>query len=285
MEDQHHHQSHFDYAFSRYYEFLKISYIDGVEGSLNKDYATNYFRTMLFEENAAIPAATVFFDELRTIYNHLYNLHGESAAVRSIGYLETIREKSREALGIIERFYDGSGEPGFVQLPIYYEVQLDGGAIPRDIIAQEKQVLELSEQQLMELLGLYAATEKLKVEFRPGAETPNPEPQTEKSRKDAFTRSQQVLIFHYFLHASGVNPGSGAFITDCARLLHRLVGLAIPDEMSNSDLYKKLKHPHGEWDASTLKDLRAILPYFEKLPHFPIVKLINQDINSIANGD
>jgi hypothetical protein len=93
------------------------------------------------------------------------------------------------------------------------------------------------------------------------------------------------LIFHYLLSASGVKPRDGACVTDCAKLLHRLVGLALPDEIANSDLYKKFKNPHGEWDALTLQNLRAILPYFEKLPHFPIVKLINQDINSILNRD
>jgi hypothetical protein len=93
------------------------------------------------------------------------------------------------------------------------------------------------------------------------------------------------LIFHYLLKSSGVAPRDGANITDCAKMLHRLVGLSIPDEIANSDLYKKFKNPHGDWDASTLKNLRVILPYFEKLPHLPIVKLINQDINSISNGD
>jgi hypothetical protein len=168
MNDQHHHQSHFDNAFSQYYRVLKNNYLEGVNTSFNKEYAADYFRTILFEENSAIPIVTVFFDELRTFYNHLYNLHGDTATARITGYLDRIRKKSREALERIERFCDGFGGTDFLELPVYYEVQIDKGVIPTDIIEQEKSALALSDQEVIELLALYAVTEKLKTEFQSG---------------------------------------------------------------------------------------------------------------------
>lgn len=281
--DDHKHQAHFEHSFSIYYTRLKNAYRDGVKDSFNKEYAADYFRTILLDENEAIPAKTVFFDELRTQFDHFHGLFGNTAVLHVVEQLKTIREKSREALTQIERLQDGLGEPDFMELPIHYDQQLEDGAMITEIIEQEKQVLVLTDQQVVELLALYAGIQKLQRELRPDTASTDHEPKQDSSRKDRLTRSQQVLVYYFLLEASGVNY-NGVNITDCARLLHKLIGVSEPDEIANSDLYKKLKKPMGEYDRKTIQDLRAILPFFEKLPHNPAMKLINAHLRS-CDGD
>lgn len=281
MDDQH--QAHFECSFSIYYNRLKNAYLEGVKDSFNKEYAVDYFRTILLDENEAVPTKTVFFDELRTQFDHRYGLYGNAAVSQVVEHLKTIREKSREALTQIERLRDGLGERDFMELPIHYDQQLENGATLTDIIEQEKQVLALTDQQVVELLALYGAIQKLQNELRPDTASTDHEPKPDSSRKDRLTRSQQVLVYYFLLEASGLNY-NGANVTDCARLLHKLIGVSEPDEIANSDLYKKLKKPMGEYDRKTIQDLRAILPYFEKLPHYPAIKLINTHLRS-CDGD
>ena len=281
MDDQH--QAHFECSFSIYYTRLKSAYHDGVKDSFNKEYAANYFRTILLDENEAVPTKTVFFDELRTQFDHFHGLFGNTAVSQVVEQLKTIREKSREALTQIDRLQDGLGEYDFMELPIHYDQQLENGATLTDIIELEKQVLLLTDQQVVELLALYAAIQKLQSELRPDTMSTDHEPKPDSSRKDRLTRSQQVLVYYFLLEASGLNY-NGANVTDCARLLHKLIGVSEPDEIANSDLYKKLKKPMGEYDLKTIQDLRAILPYFEKLPHYPAIKLINTHLRS-CDGD
>jgi hypothetical protein len=277
------HQAHFEHSFSIYYTRLKNAYRDGVKDSFNKEYAADYFRTNLLDENEAIPSKTVFFVELRIQFDHLYGLFGNAAVLQVVEQLKTIREKSRAALTQIERLQDGLGEPDFMELPVHYDQQLENGATLTDIIEREKQVLSLSDQQVVELLSLYAAIQKLQSELRPGTASTDHEPKPDSSRKDRLTRSQQVLVYYFLLKASGVDY-SGVSITDCARLLHKLIGVSAPDDIANSDLYKKLKKPMGEFDRKTIQDLRTILPYFEKLPHYSAMKLINDHLRS-CDGD
>jgi hypothetical protein len=281
--NDHKHQAHFEHSFSIYYTRLKNAYRDGVKDSFNKEYAADYFRTILLEENEAIPTKTVFFDELRTQFDHFYGLYGNAAVSHVVERLKTIREKSREALAQIERLHDGLGEPDFMELPALYDQQLEDGAMVTEIIEQEKHVLSLTDQQVVELLALYVAIQKLQRELRPDTASTDHEPKPDTSRKDRLTRSQQVLVYYFLLTASGVTY-SGVSITDCARLLHKLIGVSEPDDIANSDLYKKLKNPLGKYDRKTIQDLRAILPYFEKLPHFPIIKLIDTHLRS-CDGD
>lgn len=283
MDDQHQHQAHFEHSFSIYYTRLKNAYRDGVKDSFNKEYAADYFRTILLDENEAIPAKTVFFHELRIQFDHLYGLYRNAAVSQVIEQLKPIREKSREALTQIERLHDGLGEPDFMELPALYDQQLEDGAMLTEIFEQEKQVLTLTDQQVVELLALYAAIQKLQNELRPDNVSNDHEPKPDNNRKDRLTRSQQMLVYYFLLEASGVNY-NGASIADCARLLHKLIGVSEPDEIANSDLYKKLKKPMGEYDRKTIQDLRAILPYFEKLPHYPAMKLINTHLRS-CDGD
>ncbi|MBI3237867.1 MAG: hypothetical protein HYZ43_03330 [Flavobacteriia bacterium] len=281
--DNHKHQSHFEHSFSIYYTRLKNAYRDGVKDSFNKEYAADYFRTILLDENKAIPAKTVFFDELRTQFDHLYGLFGNAAVSQVVEHLKPIREKSREALTQIERLHGGLGEPDFMELPALYDQQLEDGAMLTEIIEQEKQVLTLTDQQVVELLALYAGIQKLQRELRPDTALTDHEQKPDTSRKDRLTRSQQVLVYYFLLKASGVDY-SGVSITDCARLLHKLIGVSAPDDIANSDLYKKLKKPMGEFDRKTIQDLRAIIPYFEKLPHYSAMKLINDHLRS-CDGD
>jgi len=283
MGDHHHHQSHFDSALSIYYPRLKEAYLDGVKNADDKEYAAGYFRTILFEDNPAIPSKTVFFDELRTLFDHFYKLYGYAAISPVIDHLVPIREKSRKALELIERYSEGSTDPDFFELPEYYVDLLDYGANPAEIIGQEKQALALTDQQIIELLALHSATIKLEKEFRPGIVSQEGEPESEGDRKDRFKRPQQVLAFHFLMEATGCNSNS-ANITDLARLLHKLIGVPEPKNIANSDLYKMLKNPTGNYDRNTLLHLRAILPYFEKLPHYPIMKMINDHIRS-CDGD
>lgn len=283
MDDQHQHLAHFERSFSIYYTRLKNAYRDGVKDSFNKEYAADYFRTILLDENEAIPAKTVFFHELRTQFDHRHGLFGNTAVLQVVEQLKTIREKSREALTQIERLHDGLGEPDFMELPALYDQQLEDGAMLTEIIEQEKQVLSLTDQQVVELLALYAAIQKLQNELRPDTESTDHEPMPESNRKDRLTRSQQVLVYYFLLEASGLNY-NGANVTDCVRLLHKLIGVSEPDDIANSDLYKKLKKPMGKYDRKTIQDLRAILPYFEKLPHYPVMKSINTHLRS-CDGD
>jgi hypothetical protein len=283
MDNQHHHQEHFDSVFPIYYTRLKGAYDEGVKSSYNKEYAAGHFRSILCEQNTAIPTKTVFFDELRTLFDHFYNLLGNAAVSRIVEHFEAIREQSQDALDRIEIYSAGSYELDFFQLPVHYDTLLNEGADVHEIIEQERRVLELTDQQVIELLALYAASQKLGGELRPGTASPEGEPLQESDRKDRFTRPQQVLIFHFLMEATGCNSNA-ASITDFARLLHKFIGVSEPKNIANSDLYKMLKKPFGEYDQKTLLDLRAFLPYFEKLPHYPIINEINRHILS-CNGD
>lgn len=277
------HKSHFEQSKVIYYTRIKSAYLDGIKNSFNKEYAADYFRTILLDDNDAIPYKTVFYSELKVIFDHFYSLKGNDAISEVIEYLEIIRKNSADALGQLERFRDGFGDPNFMQLPVHYEQQLEIGVEVSEIIEQENQVLSLTDEQVVELLALHRAIQQLKDELLPNQSETNSQAKPDNDRKDRLTRSQQVLVFYFLLEVSGLNY-NGANITDCARLLHKLIGLAEPDEISNSDLYKKLKKPMGDYDRKTIQDLRAILPYFEKLPHYGAIKLINTHLRS-CDGD
>ncbi len=271
MNDQHHHhQAHFDSAFSIYYARLNEAYQAGIKNAVDKQYAQGYFRTILFEQNEAIPSKTVFFSELRSLFDHFEKLRGKAAILYVMEHLDAIREKSREALRIIEGYCEGDNP--FIQLSDHYEEQLDYGATESEIIEQEQMALNLSDRHVIELLALYSATQKLLESHLPGT-TPNLSEEADDGRKDRLTIPQKVLVMYYLLEAVGIKEGT-APISKIAQLLHLLFGVPAPNEMSNSDIYKLFRRPHREFDLKTKKDLNKILTYFISLGNESINKKI-----------
>jgi hypothetical protein len=93
------------------------------------------------------------------------------------------------------------------------------------------------------------------------------------NRNPEFTTARQVLAIHYLLKYSKVDQASNA---DVARFIEFLTG------KNYKNIYKRVCNPLGSRDKELNEDLRFIRDFFEKLGLTEIVKMINNEINSVS---
>lgn len=98
-----------------------------------------------------------------------------------------------------------------------------------------------------------------------------------------YTNSQLTLIFYYFFMSCGVVPRETVDIAPMAKFIHLITGKNFT-ETSNSDIYKKLKKaPNFLKNKELIKNLRAILPLFQRVQLKEAVTMIENEIDTAQN--
>ncbi len=281
--ENHHHPVQIEKKTAIYLQQLQSTYSELLKGSINAKDATQFTHDSIEHQKGQIPELSHLFQSLKRLQNYHLQLLGTWTFGQFNEQFETLKEQSLQdvEIGLLAltmgspRHYDG--------LPSYYRELLSSNHTLTEIISDEQKVLNMSADDLFELIAYHQALIQFKTELDEKEQTiilksSLPEP------KFGFTRSQQTLVFHYLLTASGVRPRAGANISDCAMLLHQLLGLPVND-IANSDIYKKLKRPIDHSSPSKMiQNLLLIRPFFDALPHKPIVDLIDKDIHILSNS-
>ncbi len=93
-----------------------------------------------------------------------------------------------------------------------------------------------------------------------------------------FTLARQVLALYYLLEQSGV---SNVDNSSKARFIQFITGRETnAKQISNTNIYKKIRNPFPANEAALTKDLQFIRNYFEELGLKTIVDKINKEIGS-----
>jgi hypothetical protein len=276
-------QNQFDQAFQHNYNVLKAAFLQEVGKASDREYAIQHYRNILFEQNDLIPYRTVFFQELITTFQHLNRLDETTALQRTLEYLPQICNSSEQAFEQVMLALSSSLVLRFSQLPDLYKDFLsdESNNLSLEQLAyQEQLAMKSDEEDTIELLALYLASQQLLVETEPDTEAQIPETKLEHSHQ--FTRSQQVLFAHYIFKMAGIEPRINADISACAEIVHGLTGMPYTT-IKNSELYKKFRDPIGNSSPTKVKkDLELVRSYFAKLDHPKLLDLIDKDIRGLS---
>ena len=260
---------------STYSELLKRT--DRIENALQ------FTRNSIEHQKGQIPELSHLFQSLKRLHHYHLQLSVIWTFEQFSEQLEALKESSNQDLEAAILALTSGNSRAYDALPAYYRNLLNSNHTLTEIISDERKVINMTAGDLFELLAYHQALILFSAELEEKEQTivlksSIPEP------KFGFTRSQQTLVFHYLLTASGVRPRAGANITDCAMLLHQLLGLPVND-IANSDIYKKLKRPIDHSSPSKMiQNLLLIRPFFEALPHKPILDLIDKDVKTLLNS-
>ncbi len=268
---------------SNYLQQFQSTYSELQNGINRVENPFQFTRDSIEHQIAQIPGLSHLFQSLTRLHNYYLQLFSTWTFEQFNEQLEALKEQSNQDLEVALLALTSGSPRAYDALPAYYRDLLSSNHTLTEIVSDEQKVLNMTAEDLFELLAYYKALILFKAELDEKEQTialksSVPEP------KFGFTRSQQTLVFHYLLTASGVRPRSGANISDCAMLLHQLLGLPVSD-IANSDIYKKLKRPIDHSSPSKMiQNLLLIRPFFDALPHKPIVDLIDKDLNLLLNS-
>ncbi len=267
---------------SHYLQQFQSTYSELLKGFNKVENPLQFTRDSIEHQIAQIPGLSHLFQSLKRLHDYHLQLFRTWTFEQFNEQLEAHKEQSNQDLEAALLALTSGSPRAYDALPAYYRDLLSSNTLT-EIISDEQKVLNMAAEDLFELLAYHQALIRFKAELDEKEQTIRlkssvPEP------KFGFTRSQQTLVFHYLLTASGVRPRAGANISDCAMLLHQLLGLPVSD-IANSDIYKKLKRPIDHSSPSKMiQNLLLIRPFFDALPHKPIVDLIDKDINLLLNS-
>jgi hypothetical protein len=281
--ENHHPSDQIEQRTAFYLQQFQSTYSELLEGPNRIENPLQFTRDSIERQIEQIPGLSHLFQSSKRL--HHYHLQ-----LSVIWTFEQFNEQFEALKGSSNQYLEAallaltSGSPrAYDSLPAYYRNLLNSNHTLTEIISDEQKVLNMEAENLFDLLAYHQALVRFNAELDEKEQTiilksSIPEP------KFGFTRSQQTLVFHYLLAASGVRPRAGANISDCAMLLHQLLGLPVND-IANSDIYKKLKRPIDHSSPSKMiQNLLLIRPFFDVLPHKPIVDLIDKDINLLLNS-
>lgn len=268
---------------SNYLQKFQSTYSELLNGPNSIENPLQFTRDSIEHQIAQIPELSHLFQSLKRLHHYHLQLSGTWTFDQFNKQREALQEQSNQDLEAALLALTSGSPRAYDALPAYYRDLLSSNHTLTEIVSDEQKVLNMAAEDLFELLAYHQALIRFKAELDEKEQTialksSIPEP------KFGFTRSQQTLVFHYLLTASGVRPRAGANISDCALLLHQLLGLPVND-IANSDIYKKLKRPTDHSSPSKMiQNLLLIRPFFDALPHKPIVDLIDKDINLLLNS-
>jgi hypothetical protein len=280
-------EAQFSEAVAHFYSLLKKAYLDQVKKAIDKDYAKDFCRRVLFEENKWIPQYSVFYTELVARYSHHYRLGDTNAVEITLSFLPQIRQL---ALDVVERAKNIRESLNVLYHELhwlYQEAIEDNKYSLLELIDQEEHLIQANEDRIIKLLGLHHATQQLLDEF-----SDEPEEQDASaidfatnepnSVNQHLTQSQQVLVTYYISQALGIKHKKN--VSKCTRALFAF--LRISTSPINSDAYKKLLHPlESSPLQTTLANLKVVRGFFEPLEVAAVIKHIDDDIERLSNRD
>jgi len=104
----------------------------------------------------------------------------------------------------------------------------------------------------------------------------------QKNKHPDYSRSRQLLLFHYLAQTAGINRATTSS-RNLAQFAHFLFNYP-NDNIDNSEVYKQLKKaPYIKEDLYLLKDLEFVKKQFELIEHKAAVTLIEKEMKSIGN--
>lgn len=268
---------------SFYLKQFQSTYSELLKGPNKIENPLLFTRDSIEHQKEQIPELSHLFQSLKRLHHYHLQLSVIWTFEQFSEQLEALKEQTNQDLEAALLALTSGSPRTYDALPAYYRDLMSSNHTLTEIVSDEQKVLNMAAGDLFELLAYHQALILFTAELDEKEQTivlksSIPEP------KFGFTRSQQTLVFHYLLTASGVRPRAGANITDCAMLLHHLLGLPVND-IANSDIYKKLKRPIDHSSPSKMiQNLLLIRPFFEALPHKPIVDLIDKDIKTLLNN-
>lgn len=291
MEKDESPQKQFESASDYYFNVLKNGFLECVESSTDKQYAHAHYKRVMFEYNEFVPHNTVFFRELKITFDHFFKLDQNNIIEKVFDYLPHIRQISVDAFEQLIIFLATSKNPSFTelsQLPdIYINAVYDNinGNTLDELVLMEKATQKYDDENILAILAIYNATQQL-LKDKDIDPISNPSFVNQppiKTYKHQVTRSQQVLLYYYFLKMGGIDPRVDVNVSTCAELLHGLTAFPY-NEIGNSDFYKKLKNPLDNASPKTvIKDLEYVLSVFKKLNHDRILLEIEKDIKGLKS--
>ena len=279
----HHPSDQIEQRTSHYLQQFQSTYLELLKGPNKIENPLRFTSDSIEHQKGQIPGLSHLFQSLKRLHNYHLQLFRTWSFEQFSEQLEALKEPSNQDLEAAILALTSGSPRAYDALPAYYRNLLSSNHTLTEIISDERKVMNMTAGDLFELLAYHQALILFSAELEEKEQTvvlksSIPEP------KFGFTRSQQTLVFHYLLTASGVRPRAGANITDCAMLLHQLLGLPVND-IANSDIYKKLKRPIDHSSSSKMiQNLLLIRPFFEALPHKPILDLIDKDIKTLLNN-
>jgi len=268
----------FDVQVDEFYNQLKTNYLSQIELAKDKEYAKAFFYSQYFERNVNVPKDSFFFDTLTKLLVHHYRLNPEMAIFNTLDQLHLARERAEFVLNTAFDVYDvdSRSEPmSFMQ---------------EEVLEKELYLLELDIPELVNLLAIYLATKRLMAEFPKNEtvelfslEAPLLTDKTSfKSNAKVsarFTESQQVLAIHFLFESLGIQARRDYSLSAYARFTHLIARreITVIENSPKHSMIKRLLNFKDEKHPS-LKDLKAILPYFKDMRLDGIVANINKEI-------
>lgn len=231
------------------------------------------------EQQQQLPNQSVGFQLMVLTYRNLSSLVGEQADRHFVEQLPQLKALADEAFesGIL-----ALSSKDYSFLPPGYTRFMEQGSSLETILDEENYVRNLDAEALAELTAFQVALFQFANALK--AEDDKQEIPVSKRNGFGFTQAQKVLLFHYFLQLSNINPRANAGIVQCTELLYDFLGMK-HTKIVNSDLYKRLKKPLDQASpAQTIKNLEYIRLYFQHIPHNKLVELIDKDLITLRNN-
>lgn len=280
-------EAQFSEAVEHFYSLLKMAYLERIEKAIDKDYASNFCRRVLFEENKWIPRYSVFYMELVARYSHHYKMGDSNAVEQTLSFLPQIRQIASDVVERTKNIRESLNVLYHELHWLYQEGIEDNEHSLLELIDQEHHLIQANEDRIIKLLGLHHATQQLLDEF-----SEEPEEQDASavdfatnepnSVNQHLTESQRVLVTYYISQALGIKHKKN--VSKCTRALFAF--LRISTSPINSDTYKKLLHPLKSSPLeTTLTNLKVVRGFFEPLEVAAVIKQIDDDIERLSNRD
>ncbi len=282
MESKESLQNQFEKERQDIYKVLKKLFLAKMEGATDKEYAYNHYKNVLFEKNYSLPHNTIFFEELKTVFNHFRKIDLKNAIQQTLKSLPTIRKHSDKAQN--QAFCVSYENPNFdvYELPLYYQNGINNDDCSLDdLMEQEHKLSALSEQGIIKILAIYQATQELLIDVEKFYVLESKDELSPSNHKYQFTRSQIVIMAHYIFEMAGIDR-SKIDVTTCAEILHCMTGIPY-DKIANSEIYKKMLKPFSNSSPKkTLEDLKLVRSYLAKLNNQTILDSIDKQITKMS---
>jgi hypothetical protein len=266
-----------------YCRVLRKAYLESIANATDLAYSQDHFQRLYFLENQFVPYSSVLFQEFRFAYHHFQRLNIETAYANTLDLLDELRGSAKKQLDAAEQYQKGNLK---IYLSVGYMEQLEKENFTlEELIANEKQVLTFTDENLIASLSLHLAGQKLYKEFK---DTPTETP-IKTQHQFQFTRNEQLLALHFLIRSFGINPSQACDRTKLSALFHLIMGVPFesPSKLKDLSIYKALSVVPQvvKKDKQLLIYLQNIRTYFLEANFIQVVDLIDKQIAICNNSN